>query len=351
MELARKGEGRTHPNPPVGAVIVKGGRVVGEGFHKKAGGPHAEIEAIKSAGKKADKGALYVTLEPCSSAGKTPPCTKAIIEAGIEKVFIAIKDPNPKNHGRGIYVLRKAGIRTVEGTSRDEAFELITPFRKLIMTGRPYLTLKIGMTIDGKIADFTGKSKWITGKESRALVHDLRRRVDAVMVGGRTAVADDPSLLCTGRRDGSLRRIIVDSSGKLPFTAKVLNDSCASATIVATTEKCAKSRIKKYEAKGAEVWVLPGSRGGVSVPRLIDKLGKAGLMHVLCEGGGELAFSLIKAGVTDNHLFFIAAKLLGGGKSVPSIGGDGWSLNSAPNLKFKEYENVGEDILIRAVRK
>lgn len=351
LVLARKGEGRTHPNPPVGAILVKDNRKIGEGYHRKAGTDHAEIIALKKAGHSAKGATLYVTLEPCSTKGKTPPCTDAIIKAGVSKVVVSARDPNQRNSGHGARILRQAGISVKEGVCSEEGLELIAPFAKWVTEKRPFVTLKIAMTLDGRIADFNGKSRWITCPESRKLVQDLRNRADAVMVGGRTAILDNPSLLCPGRRDGSLLRIIVDSSGKLPYTAKVLNDKCSSSTIVATTGNCPKTRIRKYESKGARVISLPTTRGGVSLPRLMDKLAKMGIMHIVCEGGGDLAYSLIKAGLTDEYMFFIAAKLLGGRKSVPSIGGIGWAISSAPSLKFVEYRYVGEDILIRAVRK
>lgn len=348
VDLAIKGAGRTRPNPPVGAVLVAGGIVVGKGYHRKAGQSHAEVEAIRDAGIKASGSSLYVTLEPCSSYGKTPPCVKAIIKAGIKEVFIGVRDPNPKNTGRGVRALRKAGIKVVEGISRDESQLLIEPFSKWIASKRPQVTLKIGMTIDGRIADPRGQSKWITCDKSRNLVHNLRRHVDAIIVGSRTAKTDDPSLLCAGRRDGSLLRIIVDSRGSLPLHAKVLNDSCVSSTILATTNKCSKTKIQKYKAKGAQVWVLSSVRGGVSIPKLMDRCGREGLLHVLCEGGGELAYSFIMAEMVDQYFFFIAPKVLGGKGSVPSIGGHGWSLKSAPNLEFVNVEQIGKDIMVTA---
>ena len=348
LALARKGEGRTHPNPPVGAVLTVKGKIVGEGFHKKAGMPHAEVEAIRSSSINTRNGTLYVTLEPCSTIGKTPACTVAIINAGIKRVVVGVKDPNPKHYGRGIRALRKAGVKVEMSKNHDAANELIAPFATWVLTGRPLVTLKLGMTIDGRIADSTGKSQWITGSKSRSAVQNLRKRVDAVIVGCGTAVTDDPSLLSDGRRDDSLRRVIVDSTGRLPFASKVLNDGNAASTILATTKKCPASRVIKYEAKGAEVWVLQSSGGGVSIPRLISRLGKEGLTHVLCEGGGELAYSLIKANAVDEYIFFIAPKVLGGTCSVPAVGGTGWMLDNVPELDFTMIEKLGRDVMLKA---
>ena len=350
IALAKRAEGATRPNPPVGALVVAGGNVIGTGYHHKAGGPHAEILAIKSAGlQKCKNATIYVTLEPCSTHGRTPPCTDAIIKAGIKRVVIALRDPNPQHAGRGVRILRRAGIEVTIDVALEEASALLAPFAKWITTGRPLLSLKLGMTLDGNIADKNYKSQWITGKESRQQVQQLRKRADAIMVGSGTVSADNPSLLCTLRKNTSALRVIVDSAGKTPVTAKVLTDGFADKTVIATTKSCSLKKIDAYRKLGAEVWVMPAAKGKVSIKSLLAKLGKNGVMNVLCEGGGILAEALVKADVVDEYLIFMAPKLLGG-KAVPAFGGVGWHLGKEPELQFVDTKRVGKDLFIRAVK-
>ncbi|MFH0907703.1 MAG: bifunctional diaminohydroxyphosphoribosylaminopyrimidine deaminase/5-amino-6-(5-phosphoribosylamino)uracil reductase RibD [bacterium] len=323
LVLARKGEGLTRPNPPVGAVAVKAGKVVGAGWHRRAGTDHAEVLALRQAGAKARGATLYVTLEPCSTWGKTPPCVDAVVEAGIARVVVAIRDPNPAHEGRGLAMLRRKGIVVVENVLQEEAAELIEPFAKWITTGHPYVTLKLAMSFDGKIADRNGTSRWISGKASQKKVHELRRRADAIMVGAGTVRADDPQLLPRPGRGRKPFRVIV---GRIPRTARVLRDEHAARTIVAAPDG-----------------------GRISLSRLMKQLGKRGLLHVLCEGGGELAASLIKAGLVDEYFFFIAPKFMGGRKAVSALGGTGWLLKDAPGVRFVSGESVGPDLLVRAV--
>lgn len=349
LALAEKGEGRTRPNPPVGAIVVAGAEAVGMGFHRKAGAPHAEVIALQEAGERARGGTLYVTLEPCSTQGRTPPCTGAIIASGIKRVVTAVRDPNPMHTGRGIRKLRRAGIQTGVGTCKARALCLIAPFSKWIRTGRPYVTLKMGTTLDGRIGDMKGRSRWITGSESRRLVQNLRRKADAVMVGCGTACADNPSLLPRPAGAWNGYRIIVDSTGRTPPGARVLNDGHVERTIIAVASRCPQSRRAVYERKGAIVWVLPPARGRASLRSLMTRLGKMGLLQILCEGGGVLASSMVEADVVDEFLFLVAPRFLGA-SGVPAIGGPGWSLKAAPELDFRQVERVGEDILIRATR-
>jgi len=317
LDLARKGEGLTRPNPPVGAVVVKAGKVVGEGWHRRAGTAHAEVLALRQAGAKARGATLYVTLEPCSTWGRTPPCVDAVLAAGIKRVVVGIRDPNPAHAGRGLALLRKAKIAVAENVLREESAELIEPFARWIMTGRPYVTLKLALSFDGKIADRTGASRWISGKESQKKVHELRRRVDAIMVGAGTVRADDPQLLPRPSGGRKPFRVIV---GRIPKTARVLTDEHANRTIV-----------------------------GTSLQGLMGRMGRMGILHVLCEGGGELAESLVKAGLVDEYYFFFAPKFIGGKKAVGALGGKGWLLKHAPELKFISGESVGPDLLVRAV--
>ena len=351
IALAKRAEGITRPNPPVGAIVVSDGKVIGSGYHHKAGSAHAEVLAIKSAGlDKCKNTTIYVTLEPCSTYGCTPPCTEAIINAGIKRVVIGTCDPNPLHGGRGIKILRKAGIEVTSNVAGDAAEQLLAPFANWITTNRPLLSLKLGMTLDGRIADAGYKSQWITGKKSRQKVQQLRRRADAVMVGSGTVCADNPSLLCRLRKNPAALRVIVDSTGKTPLNAKVLTDGFAEKTIIATTKKCSDRRINAYTKLGAEVWILPTSKEKVSLKSLITRLGKTGVMNVLCEGGGVLAESLVKTNLIDEYLIFMAPKLLGG-KAIPAFGGTGWKLGVEPRLLFTDIEKLGDDIFIRAVSK
>lgn len=318
LELARRGEGLTRPNPPVGAVLVQNGKIVAEGFHKKAGGPHAEVNCLKSAIGNLKSSILYITLEPCSTTGRTPPCTDLILERGIRQVVIGCKDPNPAHAGRGIRILRRAGVEVTPGVCRTDAEALIAPFAKRMLTGMPYVTLKLASTVDGRIADAAGKSRWITGPQARANVQELRRRADAILVGAGTVRADDPSLLPRPSKGRAPWRVIVGT--KVPANAKVLTDEAAEQTLV-----------------------MSGS-----LKKILRDLGKRGVMHALCEGGGELAGSLVRARLVDEFALFVAPSLLGG-DGVPMVGKTGWPLSKMPHLRFQSLEKVGNDVLIRAV--
>lgn len=320
LALAKRGEGLTRPNPPVGAVLVQNGQIIAEGFHKKAGLDHAERACLKNLKSKAQSlrsSTLYVTLEPCSTTGRTPPCTDLIIERGIRRVVIGCKDPNPAHAGRGIRILRRAGVEVSTGICRAEAEALIAPFAKRILTGMPYVTLKLASTLDGRIADASGKSKWITGPQARAKVQELRRSADAIMVGAGTVRADDPSLLPRPAKGRAPWRVIVGSN--IPKGSKVLTDEASDRTLV---------------------------RGG-SIQEILKELGDLGVMHVLCEGGGELAGSLVRAGLVDEFALFIAPALLGG-DGFPMVGKKGWPLAKMPLLEFQTLEKCGKDVFIRA---
>jgi len=321
LALGREGEGLTRPNPPVGAVLVKARKIVGRGFHKKAGGPHAEVFAIRDAGEKAAKGAtLYVTLEPCSTIGRTPPCTSAVITAGIKEVVVGCHDPKPPHNGRGLRILRSAGISVHSGVCRKEAEALIEPFVSRVLYGRPFITLKLAMTLDGRIADREGKSKWITGKEARDHVQALRRRADAVLVGSTTVLRDDPSLLPRPRLGRWPYRAVVDRRKRVKRSAKMFADKHAERSIRFTYE---------------------------SIEEVIADLDSRGVMHVLCEGGGELAAALITAGLVDEYQLFYAPKLLGG-SGTPAIGGKGWKMDALPQLTVRETRPFGSDLLVIA---
>ncbi|MCE9615604.1 MAG: bifunctional diaminohydroxyphosphoribosylaminopyrimidine deaminase/5-amino-6-(5-phosphoribosylamino)uracil reductase RibD [Lentisphaerae bacterium] len=347
LALARRGEGFTRPNPPVGAVVVRGGHVVGRGYHVRAGGPHAEIGALRQAGRAAHGAVLYVTLEPCSTQGRTGACTTAILHAGVRRVVACLADPNPAHAGRGFDLLRHAGVTVTQGLLEAEGRALLAPFATWITRGTPLLSLKLAMTLDGRIADRRGQSRWISSPASRRRVQELRRTADAILVGAGTACADDPSLTNRTRPSAPLLRVVVDSTGRLPASARVLTDGHSERTIIATTSRCRASRVAAYRRAGAQVWVLAQQGGRVSLRALTRRLGQAGLLHVLCEGGGALAGSLLRAQLVDRLYVFVAPKILGAA-GVPAVGGEGWSLDRAPGVVFEKAEQVGRDWLLTA---
>lgn len=346
IRLARLGEGLTRPNPPVGAVVVKAGQIVGRGFHRKAGGPHAEVYALRQAGRKASGATLYVTLEPCSSWGRTPPCTGAIISAGIKRLVCAMADPNPKHAGKGFTVLRKAGITIETGVGTAEAAGILRPFASSMLRARPYVTVKMAVSLDGRIADSSGCSQWISGPQARAYVQSLRRQGDAIMVGAGTVIKDNPSLLPRPARGRKPFRVIVDAMGSVPPKSRVFTDEFSKNTILATTERCPLSRQKAYARHGAQVVVLPAAGRGVSLPTLMKALHARGILYVLCEGGGVLFGSLMKTKLVDELVLFVAPVMLGG-DGLPAVAGINWALAKAPRMKMVEARQVGADVMMR----
>jgi len=340
LGLARRAEGMTSPNPVVGAVIVKNGKVIGKGYHKRCGLPHAEVNALNEAGDKAKGAILYVTLEPCDHFGRTPPCTDALIKAKIKKAVIAMKDPNPLNNGRGIKKLNAHGIKISVGMLEDEAKELNKPFIKFITTGMPYVTVKMAESLDGKIATKTGDSKWITGEDSRRYVRGLRARSDAVMVGVNTVIKDDPTLLSGKPKAKEPVRVIVDSGLKTPRNAKIFSTAGISPVYIATTK-----RAKKRPG----IITVKADRGRVDLKDLIKKLGSMGIARLLVEGGGELAAAFVEKRLVDEFLFFIAPKIIGGKRAVTAVGGSGIERMSQAlllnKMKVRKFKN---DILIEA---
>lgn len=347
IALARRAEGRTHPNPPVGAVLVRAGRCVGEGWHRKAGGPHAEVFALRAAGAKARGATLYVTLEPCSTVGRTPACTDAVLASGVRRVVVGALDPNPRHAGRGVRILRAKGIQVETDVCGEECRELIRAFARWITSGRPYVTLKLGMSLDGRIADVRGKSRWITGEASRGAVQRLRHAADVVMVGARTVLADNPSLQCRHCGSAHLTRVVVDGRGRVPASAGVFGDDAAGMTILATGRPVAPSDARLR--RGAVAWTFSATKGRVSLRSLLRRLGRAGHMHVLCEGGGELAAELLRSGCADELILFVAPVVLGGRSSVPAVGGAGWRLPVAPRYRIAACTRAGDDVMLRAV--
>lgn len=351
IRLAKKFVGWTSPNPPVGAVIVKGGLLIAEGCHEGAGKPHAEAVAIARAGERAKGATLYVTLEPCDHYGRTPPCTQAIIAAGIQRVVVGTIDPNPIVSGRGVERLKSAGIEVTVGVLENEARELIAPFAKFITQQIPFVTLKLAMSADGKIATRTRESKWLTGEKARLYAHRLRHEHDAVMVGVGTVLADDPQLnvrLVKGRVKQPVR-IVVDSQARTPPTAKVIR-SAKTPCIIAVTEKAPDERVETLKRAGAEVWQLPAdSYGRVDLSELLKRLAERDIVSVLVEGGSELAGSLVRQRLVDRVILFIAPLLIGGRNAVPAIGGEGVDkLSDALRLTWVRVRRLGVDLVLEA---
>jgi len=346
--LARNGEGLTRPNPPVGGVLLNGkGDCISEAWHRRAGGPHAEPQLLRDAGEAARGGTLFVTLEPCSTHGRTPPCVDVILEAGVRRVVVGCRDPNPAHAGRGIRKLARAGVAVTSGVCEAEAVALIEPFAAWVETGRPFVTLKLAMSLDGRIADATHKSQWITGPEARLEVQSLRRRVDAIVVGGGTVCADNPSLLPRPARGRQPWRVVLSSTCKLPTSAKVFTDAYRDRTLVVTTKRATASRKAALERTGAEVLVVPERQGRPSLKAALRNLGKRGILHVLCEGGGEVAGSLVEQDLVGEAWLFLAPLWLGSQGSVSGLEGAGWLLPQAPRMTVCETRMVGSDVLLR----
>ena len=351
LDLARRVLGTTSPNPAVGAVVVRDGQVVGRGATRPPGGPHAERVALAEAGELARGATLFVTLEPCCHYGRTPPCTDAILEAGIAEVHVATLDPNPLVNGRGIRALTERGVRVVVGEHEAEARRLNEWSFKYITTGRPFVLAKYAMTLDGKIAARTGDSRWVTGAAARACVHRLRAQVDAVMVGVGTVLADNPALTARPDEFGGEPaarqplRIVVDSRGRTPLEARVLDGSAP--TLIATTALADPERRAAFKVRGAEVLVLPAADGRVDLKALLEELGRRQVAWVLAEGGSRLLGSLFDGGLVDRVLAFIAPKVIGGGEAPGPVGGGGRArMAEAVRLTDVEIERLGEDLLV-----
>lgn len=348
LKLARRGLGRTSPNPLVGAVIVKNGRVVGQGYHRAAGKPHAEVEAIRSAGSEARDAQLFVTLEPCNHHGRTPPCTEAIREVGIRTVYYGIDDPNPGVTGGGAKTLRKAGIEVIGPVLENRCRRQNEVYLTNISQRRPFVYLKLAMSLDGRIATRTGRSQWITSERARAKVHRLRDRVSAVMVGIGTVLADNPRLtarLPEGRGRNPIR-IVVDSSLRTPPDAAILNSSGGGGIIIATSGEPPADRRLALERKGARVLTTAGSPR-VDLRDLVARLFKIGITSILVEGGGSLAWGALDARIVDRCIFFYAPLIIGGESASPGVGGTGIArLEDAPRLFQVRTSRVGPDICI-----
>ncbi|MCR1950037.1 bifunctional diaminohydroxyphosphoribosylaminopyrimidine deaminase/5-amino-6-(5-phosphoribosylamino)uracil reductase RibD [Clostridium sp. DSM 100503] len=347
IDLAKNGKGKVNPNPLVGAVIVKNRKVIGQGYHKKYGGNHAEIEAINNSTESVEGATIYVTLEPCYHYGKTPPCVDKLISSKISRVVIGSLDPNPLVSGKSIDKLKQVGIEVNVGVLEEECFRLNEVFMKYIKTKKPYVVLKSAISLDGKIATKTGESKWITGEISRLKVHELRNELSAIMIGINTVLQDDPSLTCNINNGRNPIRIIVDSNLRIPLDSKILKNSHNYKTIIATTKDADLKKKKLIEELGAEVLIIKSLNNKVDLNDLMIKLGELKIDGILLEGGGELNFSALKAEIVDKVMIFIAPKIIGGRNSKTSIEGEGINLLSESykiyNLKT---ENLGEDILL-----
>lgn len=351
LELAVKGTGFVNPNPLVGAVIVKDNKIIGEGYHEVYGGPHAEINAFNNATEDVTGATMYVTLEPCSHFGKTPPCVQVIVNNRISKVVIAMEDPNPLVAGKGIKILLESGIEVVTGVLEKESKNLNEIFLKYITSNLPFCMLKTAMTLDGKIATWNGDSKWITNEESRTYVHTLRHRFSAIMVGIGTILQDDPLLntRLTDRICSDPIRIIVDTNAKIPLDANVLNMKSSAGTILATTELASKEKLASLANKGVDIIITPLNNNHVDLNYLMKALGERKIDSILLEGGSELNHSAINSGIVDKIAAFIAPKIIGGNKAKTPVGGIGVALiKDAFQLYGIEVHRFGDDIMIEA---
>jgi len=349
LELAALGRGRTSPNPMVGAVVVRDGQVVGEGYHAHAGGPHAEVVALTKAGAHARGATLYLNLEPCCHHGRTPPCTKLIIAQGIGCVVAAMEDPNPQVSGAGAAELRAQGIQVDVGMLRAEAERLNEAFVTYMSTGRPFVLAKAAMSLDGKIATASGESRWISSEESLLLVHELRDQVDAVMVGVGTVLRDDPELTTRlpGRRCRDPKRVIVDSTLRTPLEARVLAHPRPQDTFVATTELADREKVKQVEERGATVLVLGQEGGRVKLPELAERLAQMGITYVMIEGGSRLMGGALDANIVHKVLFIIAPKIIGGAAAPGAIAGLGaQTMGEVRKLHDFSVRRLGDDILV-----
>ncbi len=355
LRLAKRALGWTSPNPMVGAVLVNRGRVIGQGWHHRAGEPHAEILALRDAaqrGFRSQGATLYVTLEPCSTTGRTPPCTEAILQSGIQRVVVGATDPNPKHAGRGFALLEQAGIQVRHGVRAEEATELNEAFNHWIVHALPFVTVKAALTADGKIATASGESKWITGPNARAYGMKLRLAADAILVGINTVLQDDPSLTVR-RRDTPvnkpLRRLVLDARARTPVDAKIVADSASDRTTIITTGAAPARRVERL-AKRVKVIVAPACQGRVDLRWLLSQLGKEQVTSLLVEGGGEVNASFLLGGLAQKIAFFYAPKIIGGRSAPTAVAGAGLpDLADVVRLVAPHWKKLGDDFLLTAL--
>jgi diaminohydroxyphosphoribosylaminopyrimidine deaminase/5-amino-6-(5-phosphoribosylamino)uracil reductase len=362
LRLARRGYGATSPNPMVGGVLVKNGKIIGRGWHRRAGEPHAEIEALRDADKQGydPKGAtLYVTLEPCCTHGRTPPCTEAIINSGIKRVVVGATDPNPEHGGKGFKILKRAGIAVTHGVLAEQCARLNEPFNHWIVHRTPFVTVKAAMTLDGKIATASGESKWITGEQARNYGMKLRQGADAILVGINTILADDPSLTARGQNSEGrgqklkkLRRIVLDSQARTPLDAKIVRDEHAALTTIIVSKSAPKERISALSRR-VSVLIAPSTLHrrppALDLRWLLKKLGAQNVTSLLVEGGGEVNASFLLQGLAQRIAFFYAPKILGGRDSRKAVAGEGARrLEETLGLRHLEWRKLGPDLLLTA---
>lgn len=349
IELAGRGWGKTNPNPLVGAVIVKDGEVIAEGWHDMIGCAHAEVAAFNNAHRDVRGGTIYVNLEPCSHYGRTPPCADKIVEKGIKRVVVGMVDPNPRVAGKGIAILKSAGLEVTVGVLEEEAKKLNEIFINYIVRKKPFVIMKTAMTLDGKIATFSKDSKWITCESSRKYVHSIRDRVSAVMVGINTVINDNPSLTTRldTKKGTDAVRIVVDSYGRIPENSNVICVESEKGVVLATTSVVQKEKKKLLEDRGVKIIEADGNEGYVDLAKLMDRLYEMEIDSVLLEGGGGLNASALKYGIVDKVMFFIAPKIIGGCNAVTPVEGKGIDLmKDCINIKDINVKRFDEDILI-----
>lgn len=353
LDFAASAKGKTNPNPLVGAVLVKDGVIVGSGLHRKAGEPHAEVHAFRMAGEHAEGATLYVTLEPCSHYGKTPPCANLVKESKVSRVVVAMEDPNPQVAGRGIRLLREAGIEVEVGVLEEQARKLNERFIHNMITDKPFVIAKYAMTLDGKLATYSGHSKWITGETSRYHVHQVRNEVDAILVGVGTVLADNPSLTTRlpDRTGKNPIRIILDSHLRTPIDANVTRVAEAKTIIIASLDADEEKKAA-LESKGVQIVTVTEDESGLSLEEALNHLYTLGITDILVEGGANVNASFIRSGLVNKYLVYIAPKVLGGKNSfTPVAGEDVESMMSAVELTFDSVEQYGEDICLTAYPK
>lgn len=354
LELAVLARGKTSPNPLVGAVLVKAGRIIGEGYHRQAGTAHAEVLAIREAGVTAKDAVLYVTLEPCSHYGRTPPCVDRIIEAGIKEVVIAMLDPNPLVNGNGVKLLQASGIKTTVGVLEKEARKINEVFCKYIQTGKPFVTAKWAMTLDGKIATALGEARWVSNESSRRYAHGLRDESDAILVGINTVLQDNPRLTTRfeERSGKDPARVILDSRLRIPLDARILHLNSRAPTIICCHQEAGEEKIKQLEQKGAVIWRMPSLGGQVDLNSVLDRLGVEQYTSLLVEGGGTAMEAFFRQQAVDKICCFIAPKIVGGETARTPVEGRGiMYMSAAIMLSELAVQNMDGDLLITAYPK
>ena len=350
LVLARRGKGKTIPNPCVGAVLVRNGKTIGEGWHRKAGLSHAEVEAIQQAkgnGFSPRGATLYITLEPCCTWGRTPPCTNIILAHGIRRVVMGAIDPNPKHQGRALQLLRNAGVKTVTGVLKENCEALNQAWNHWIVHHTPWVIAKCGMTLDGKIATAKGESRWITSPASRSKVHELRARADAILVGINTILQDDPLLTARGKfsLDQQPYRIVLDTLARIPLKSRILNPPHRAWMMVGP--KASRKKIGLLQKIGVKVTVIPKTKDGLSIKAILSALGKADIVTLLVEGGGKVLDSFFRAKAVQEAVFFIAPIVLGGGQSIKAVAGRGFpEWRKSATLDNIQLQKVGADLMV-----